>query len=111
MRKKPCKFAVDNSGEVWECGVYHSTYCVEQHNDLNPDGSVNIVECMYDPDEEEEPTVEAVPLSWWHELKDFLKSWKDDPLETITTSVTVELVLNKMNFIEEKGTEDGNSTL
>ena len=54
---------------------------------------------------EEEPTVEAVPLSWWNELKDFLKSWKDDPWEKITTSVTAELVLNKMNFIEEKGTE------
>ena len=51
---------------------------------------------------EEEPTVEAVPLSWWNELKDFLKSWKHDPWETITTSATVELVLNKMNFIEEK---------
>ena len=54
---------------------------------------------------EEEPTVEAVPLSWWHELKDFLKSWKDDPWEKITTSAIAELVLNKMNFIEEKGTE------
>lgn len=54
---------------------------------------------------EEEPTVEAVPLSWWNELKDVLKSWKDDPWETITTSAIAELVLNKMNFIEEKGTD------
>ncbi len=51
------------------------------------------------------PTVEAVPLSWWNELKDFLKSLKDDPWETITTSAIAELVLNKMNSIEEKGTE------
>lgn len=53
----------------------------------------------------EQQTVESVPLSWWNELKDFLKSWKDDPWETITTSAIAELVLNKMNFIEEKGTE------
>jgi hypothetical protein len=48
---------------------------------------------------------ESVPLSWWNELKDFLKSCKDDPWETITTSAIAELVLNKMNSIEEKGTE------
>lgn len=54
---------------------------------------------------EDAPTIEAVPLSWWNELKDFLKSWKDDPWEKITTSAIAELVLNKMNFIEEKGTE------
>lgn len=53
----------------------------------------------------EQQTVESVPLSWWNELKDFLKSLKDDPLETITTSVIAELVLNQMNRIEEKGTE------
>lgn len=57
------------------------------------------------------PTVEAVPLSWWNEMKDFLKSWKDDPWEKSTTSANAELVLNKMNFIEEKGTDNGNSTL
>ena len=51
------------------------------------------------------PTVEAVPLSWWNELKDIIKSWKDDPLEKITTSIIVELVLYQMNRIEEKGTE------
>lgn len=49
------------------------------------------------------PTVEAVPLSWWNELKDVLKIWKDDPWEKITTSVIVELVLYQMNWIEEKG--------
>lgn len=53
----------------------------------------------------EQQTVESVPLGWWNELKDFLKSWKDDPWETIATSVIVGLVLNQMNRIEEKGTE------
>ena len=53
MREKPCKFAVDNSGEVWECGVYRKTYCAEQRFDMNQDGSVNIVICGYEPPKEE----------------------------------------------------------
>lgn len=49
MREKPCKFAVDNGGEVWECGAYRKTYCAEQRFDMNQDGSVNIVICGYKP--------------------------------------------------------------
>lgn len=53
MREKPCKFAVDNGGEVWECGAYRKIYCTEQRFDMNPDGSVNIVMCGYEPPKEE----------------------------------------------------------
>ena len=53
MRKKPCKFAVDNGGGVWECGAYRKTYCAEQRCDMNPDESVNIVMCGYEPPKEE----------------------------------------------------------
>ena len=44
--KKPCKFAVNPSGSLWECGVYQDTECAEQKRDMNPDGSVNVVECL-----------------------------------------------------------------
>ena len=53
MREKPCKFAVDNSGEVWECSVHPKVYCTEQQFDRNPDGSVNIVMCGYEPPKEQ----------------------------------------------------------
>lgn len=45
--KKPCKFAINPSGNCWECAVYRSTYCADQKFDRNPDGSVNIVICCY----------------------------------------------------------------
>lgn len=53
MREKPCKFAVNNSGDVWECGCYRKTFCHEQQFDYNPDGSLNIIVCGYKPPKEE----------------------------------------------------------
>lgn len=43
--KKPCRYAVDNGGDVWECGCYGRIYCGEREFDMNPDGSINIVMC------------------------------------------------------------------
>lgn len=49
---KPCKFAVNPSGDTWECSCYRSTYCAEQREDRNPDGTLNIVICGYRPERE-----------------------------------------------------------
>jgi hypothetical protein len=49
--KKPCKFAINPSGDCWECGVYRDTYCADQREDKNPDGSVNTVICDLGKDE------------------------------------------------------------
>lgn len=46
---KPCKFAINPSGDVWECGCFLDTYCEHQIYDRNPDGTINIVECGYEP--------------------------------------------------------------
>ena len=43
--KKPCKFADNPSGDVWECTCYRKTYCTDQIFDYNEDGSVNLVKC------------------------------------------------------------------
>ena len=42
---KPCKFASNPSGDIWECTCYRSTYCADQIFDLNPDDTVNLVVC------------------------------------------------------------------
>ena len=52
-KKKPCKFAVNPSGNCWECGVFRDTYCADQREDKNPDGSVNMVICDLGKDEAE----------------------------------------------------------
>lgn len=44
MPEKPCEWAENPSGAVWECNA-HSTQCAHKHADTNPDGSVNIFEC------------------------------------------------------------------
>ena len=45
MPEKPCEWAENPSGSVWECTA-HSTQCAHKHADTNPDGSVNIFECQ-----------------------------------------------------------------
>lgn len=47
MKEKTCKYAKDFSGDCYECEGYyrHIVECPFQYKDLNPDGSVNIVEC------------------------------------------------------------------
>lgn len=45
MPEKPCEWAENPSGSVWECNA-HNTQCAHKHADTNPDGSVNIFECQ-----------------------------------------------------------------
>ena len=45
MIDKPCKFAENPSGDVWECIAYLKTYCADQQFDYNSDGTINIVIC------------------------------------------------------------------
>ena len=45
MPEKPCEWAENPSGSVWECTA-NDTYCTFKHPDTNPDGSVNIFECQ-----------------------------------------------------------------
>ena len=47
-----CKYAENPSGDVWECGCFLDTYCEHQIYDRNPDGTINIVECGYEPKDE-----------------------------------------------------------
>ena len=42
--------------DVWECGCFLDTYCEHQIYDRNPDGTINIVKCGYEP--KDEPTTE-----------------------------------------------------
>ena len=44
-----CKYAENPSGDVWECGCFLDTYCEHQIYDRNPDGTINIVKCGYEP--------------------------------------------------------------
>jgi len=50
-----CEYAENPSGDVWECGCFLDTYCEHQIYDRNPDGTINIVECGYEP--KDEPTI------------------------------------------------------
>ncbi len=47
-----CEYAENPSGDVWECGCFLDTYCEHQIYDRNPDGTINIVECGYEPKDE-----------------------------------------------------------
>ena len=47
-----CEYAENSSGDVWECGCFLDTYCEHQIYDRNPDGTINIVECGYEPKDE-----------------------------------------------------------
>ena len=47
-----CDYAENPSGDVWECGCFLDTYCEHQIYDRNPDGTINIVECGYEPKDE-----------------------------------------------------------
>ena len=47
-----CEYAENPSGDVWECGCFLDTYCEHQIYDINPDGTINIVECGYEPKDE-----------------------------------------------------------
>ena len=49
-----CEYAKNPSGDVWECGCFLDTYCEHQIYDRNPDGTINIVECGYEPIEDEQ---------------------------------------------------------
>ena len=51
VRSKPndCKYAVNPSGDVWECGCCLEIFCEHQIYDRNPDGTLNIVECGFEP--------------------------------------------------------------
>ena len=43
---KPCKFAVNPSGDIWECSVYRTTRCNMQVFDINAyDNKINMVKC------------------------------------------------------------------
>ena len=55
-----CKYAENPSGDVWECGCFLDTYCEHQIYDRNPDGTINIVKCGYEP--KDEPTTEDCSL-------------------------------------------------
>lgn len=46
-----CKYAINPSGDCWECSAYKLIDCSAQKYDLNPDGSVNIVECVAESEE------------------------------------------------------------
>ena len=46
------KYAKNPSGDAWECGCFLDTYCEHQIYDRNPDGTINIVECGYEPKDE-----------------------------------------------------------
>jgi hypothetical protein len=47
-----CEDAENPSGDVWECGCFLDTYCEHQIYDRNPDGTINIVECRFEPNDE-----------------------------------------------------------
>ena len=41
---KPCKFASNPSGDIWECTCYRSTYCADQIF-IDDAPSIDIVQC------------------------------------------------------------------
>ena len=45
MIDRPCKFAINPSGDCWECTCWRNTYCADQIFDINPDDTVNAVTC------------------------------------------------------------------
>ena len=47
-----CEYVENPSGDAWECGCFLDTYCEHQIYDRNPDGTINIVECGYEPKDE-----------------------------------------------------------
>ena len=55
-----CEYAENPSGDVWECGCFLDTYCEHQIYDRNPDGTINIVECGYEPTTEDCSTVPTI---------------------------------------------------
>ena len=72
-----CKYAENPSGDVWECGCFLDTYCEHQIYDRNPDGTINIVKCGYEPKTEPfdkdinvrsktEPRLSEIPTSKCH---------------------------------------------
>ena len=73
-----CKYAENPSGDVWECGCFLDTYCEHQIYDRNPDGTINIVKCGYEPKTEPqfakdinvrskyEPNMSEIPTSKCH---------------------------------------------
>ena len=67
--------------DVWECGCFLDTYCEHQIYDRNPDGTINIVKCGYEP--KDEPTTEDCSTV----DKDINVRSKDEPkLSEIPTS-------------------------
>ena len=49
-----CDYAVNPSGDAWECSCYQTTLCEHQKEDFNPDGTINIVECKTEQTERSE---------------------------------------------------------
>lgn len=48
MANRICKYAVNPSGDVWECSCYVTMHCEEQEYDINPyDDTINVVLCKY----------------------------------------------------------------
>ena len=54
-----CEDAENPSGDVWECGCFLDTYCEHQIYDRNPDGTINIVECGYEPKDKSQTDCET----------------------------------------------------
>ena len=99
-----CEYAENPSGDVWECGCFLDTYCEHQIYDRNPDGTINIVECGYEPKDEpfdkdinvrskDEP--QNIELS---KVKSELNEWRD----IIGDDVVDDIISN----LEEKADED-----
>lgn len=58
MAMKRCKYAIMGAGG-WECDGWKKVECPDQVKDYNPDGTVNVVECMeYNAQREYEAAVE-----------------------------------------------------
>lgn len=60
-----CEYAENPSGDVWECGCFLDTYCEHQIYDRNPDGTINIVKCGYEPKYEPQTDVYEYQNGEW----------------------------------------------
>lgn len=52
IESRVCKYAINPSGDCWECSAYKLIDCSAQKYDLNPDGSVNVVKCTAESEEQ-----------------------------------------------------------
>ena len=70
-----CEYAENPSGDVWECGCFLDTYCEHQIYDINPDGTINIVECGYEPKDEPQTESTGSPIG---DYRDGVGAWQTD---------------------------------